>query len=85
MAESTCHKDDHRSIGVSPFKENCGLNPTYGKVPLDKQCITMVETKLKTIEEVQSKLTECLQDLQEGMNEKHQFPVAQQKYCLAEN
>jgi hypothetical protein len=70
-AEFAHNNHNHLSTGMSPFKANYGFNLSYGQVPLAKQCLPVVEERLKKLSEVQDELKECLQCAQESM--KSQF------------
>ncbi|PLW43215.1 hypothetical protein PCANC_06998 [Puccinia coronata f. sp. avenae] len=70
-AEFAHNNHNHLSTGMSPFKANYGFNLSYGRVPLAKQCLPVVEERLKKLSEVQDELKECLQCAQESM--KSQF------------
>jgi hypothetical protein len=70
-AEFAHNNHNHVSTNISPFKANYGFNLSYGQVPSSKQCLPVVEERLKMLSEVQEKLKECLQHAQESM--KSQF------------
>jgi hypothetical protein len=52
---------------VSPFKVNYGFDPTFGGIPVDDQCLPLVEDRMKQIKEVHCKLKECINAAQEAM------------------
>lgn len=52
------------------MKENYEYKPTHFRFMFSKECISNFKTQLKQIEELQVKLTECLQEVQDKIERK---------------
>jgi hypothetical protein len=86
-AEFAYNKNNHVSIGVSPFKANHGFTPSYGGILSSEQCLPAVEERFKQISEVQSELKLCLEEAQfdKGVKDTPNWNVGEEVWLNSKN